>query len=86
MRFVKIKSAEQQSILMLHRPRDLFVRQRTMLVNSLRDRLAEFGLIAPKGIWSISDLHALAQGATSTVLPDADMGSCPCRKPNPAGT
>jgi len=38
-------------ILMLHRTRDLFVRQRTMLVNSLRGQLAEFGLIAPQGIW-----------------------------------
>ena len=47
-RFVPVKSAEQQSILMLHRTRDLFVRQRTMLVNSLRGQLAEFGLIAPQ--------------------------------------
>jgi len=45
MRFVPVKSAEQQSILMLHRTRDLFVRQRTLLVNSLRGQLAEFGLI-----------------------------------------
>src|ERR1035437_8129493 len=51
MRFVPVKSAEQQSILMLHRTRDLLVRQRTMLVNSLRGQLAEFGLIAPQGIW-----------------------------------
>jgi transposase len=55
MRFVPIKSAEQQSILMLHRTRDLFVRQRTMLVNSLRGQLAEFGLIAPQGIWRIPE-------------------------------
>ena len=39
MRFVPVKSAEQQSILMLHRTRDLFVRQRTMLVNSSRGSL-----------------------------------------------
>lgn len=61
MRFVPIKSAEQQSILMLHRTRDLFVRQRTMLVNSLRGQLAEFGLIAPKGVWRVPELEALAQ-------------------------
>lgn len=71
MRFVEIKSAEQQSGLMLHRTRELLVRQRTALINSLRGQLAEFGLIAPKGIWSVPDLHALAQGATSVVLPDA---------------
>jgi transposase len=53
MRFVSVKSAEQQSIQMLHRTRDQFVRQRTMLVNSLRGQLAEVGLIAPQGIWRI---------------------------------
>lgn len=61
MRFVPIKSAEQQSILMLHRTRDLFVRQRTMLVNSLRGQLAEFGLIAPKEGMASSRAEALAQ-------------------------
>lgn len=61
MRFVPIKTAEQQSILMLHRTRDLFVRRRTMLVNSLRGQLAEFGLIAPKGVWRVPELEALAQ-------------------------
>ena len=75
MRFVEIKSAEQQSGLMLHRTRELLVRQRTALINSLRGQLAEFGLIAPKGVWSIPDLHALAQGATPAVLPDA-VRSC----------
>lgn len=60
MRFVPIKSAEQQSILMLRRTRDLFVRQRTMLVNSLRGQLAEFGLISPKGVWRVPELEALA--------------------------
>jgi transposase len=61
MRFVDIKSAEQQSGLMLHRTRELLVRQRTALINSLRGQLGEFGLIAPKGVWSIPDLHALAK-------------------------
>jgi transposase len=70
MRFVPVKSAEQQSILMLHRTLDLFVRQRTMLVNSLRRQLAEFGLIAPQGIWRIPELHALAQDTENSVLPD----------------
>jgi transposase len=71
MRFVEIKSAEQQSVLMLHRTRELLVRQRTALINSLRGQLAEFGLIAPQGVWRVPQLHALAQGATSSVLPDA---------------
>lgn len=51
------------------------MRQRTALINSLRGQLAEFGLIAPKGVWSIPDLNALAQGATPAVLPDA-VRSC----------
>jgi transposase len=74
MRFVPVKSAEQQSILMLHRTRDLFVRQRTMLANSLRGQLAEFGLIAPQGIWRIRELHALAQHTDNAVLPDPARG------------
>ena len=50
MRFVAIKSPEQQSILALHRTRDLLIRQRTQLVNMIRAQLAEFGIIVPKGI------------------------------------
>ncbi len=42
MRFVEIKTPEQQSVLMLHRTRNLFVRQRTTLINALRAHLAEF--------------------------------------------
>lgn len=49
MRFVAIKTPEQQSVLMLHRTRQLFVRQRTMLINALRAHLAEFGIVAGVG-------------------------------------
>src|ERR1700677_2155189 len=49
MRFVAVKTVEQQSVLMLHKVRDLLVRQRTMLINALRGHLAEFGIIAAKG-------------------------------------
>ncbi len=45
MRFVAIKSNEQQSVLMQHRTRDLLVRQRTMLVNAIRAHMAEFGVV-----------------------------------------
>src|SRR5215468_281141 len=48
MRFVPIKSDEQQSALMLHRTRDLLIRQRTKLINALRAHLAELGLVAAK--------------------------------------
>jgi transposase len=46
MRFVPIKSAEQQATLMLHKTRELLVKQRTMSVNALRSHLSEFGIIA----------------------------------------
>ena len=58
MRFVAVKSADQQALLMLHRVRELLVRQRTMLATSLRAHLAEFGIIAPQGIHRVEKLAA----------------------------
>jgi transposase len=49
MRFVPIKSEQQQSGLMLHRSRQLLVRQRTMLSNAIRGHMAELGIISAKG-------------------------------------
>lgn len=49
MRFVAIKSADAQSMLMLHRARHLLVRQRSAQVSALRAHLAEYGIVAPKG-------------------------------------
>lgn len=49
MRFVPTKSEQQQSVLMLHRNRQLLVRQRTMLSNAIRGHLAELGIISAKG-------------------------------------
>jgi len=59
MRFVPIKTAEQQSALMIHRARDLLIRQRTMLVNALRGHLAEFGLIEAQGLHKVAKLIAI---------------------------
>ena len=56
MRFVPVKSAEQQAALMLHRVRELLVRQRTMLATAIRAHLAEFGIIAPQGIHRVEML------------------------------
>ena len=50
MRFVAMKSAEQQAALSLHRTRDLLVKQRTQLVNMIRGLLAEFGIDIPEGL------------------------------------
>jgi len=63
MRFVAIKSEEQQATLMAHKTRDLLVKQRTMLVNSLRGSLAEFGVVAAKGIERVEELIAKAAEA-----------------------
>ena len=49
MRFVQVKSAEQQSQLMLHRTRDLLMRQRTQVINALRAHLGELGIAARQG-------------------------------------
>jgi transposase len=50
MRFVPIKSREQQAALSLHRVRSLLIRQRTQLINMMRSMLAELGIAIPVGI------------------------------------
>lgn len=50
MRFVALKSADQQADLSLHRARNLLVKQRTQLVNMIRGFLAEFGIDIPEGL------------------------------------
>jgi transposase len=59
MRFVPVKTAEQQAVLVAHSVRDLLVRHRTMLVNALRSHLAEFGIVAPRGIQKVDKLAAV---------------------------
>ena len=54
MRFVEIKSADQQAVLAIHRSRDLVVRQRTQVVNMIRSILREFGHVLPTGIEAVS--------------------------------
>ena len=49
MRFVPTKTMEQQSVLMLHKVRDLLIKQCTMLINALRSHLAEFGIVSAQG-------------------------------------
>ncbi len=65
MRFVPIKSADQQAVLMLHKTRELLVKQRTMSVNALRGHLAEFGLVVAKGIDRVEALIELANNDAS---------------------
>src|SRR5213076_271118 len=64
MRFVPIKTAEQQAAVLLHRGRERLVRQRTTLVNALRAHLAEFGVVAPAGLRNVSQLIAIVRDAS----------------------
>ena len=59
MRFVQVKSAEQQAQLMQHRARDLLMQQRTQLINAMRSHLAELGIIAPQGREGVKELLAI---------------------------
>jgi transposase len=70
MRFVAVKSVEQQAALSLHRSRDLLVRQRTQLGNALRALLSEFGMVAGKGRAGLSRLIEQVR-AGSLELPEA---------------
>jgi transposase len=56
MRFVATKTPEQQSCLMLHRTRHLFIRQQTAMINAIRAHLAEFGIVAPVGRNGVEEL------------------------------
>src|ERR1700676_2991267 len=56
MRFVQIKSTEQQGQLMLHRARDLLMRQRTQVINAMRAHLAELGIVAARRREGIQEL------------------------------
>jgi transposase len=68
MRFVAVKSVEQQAVTTLHRARALLVRQRTALANTLRGLLAEFGVVAPQGTRALRGLIE-DLGDTSAVPP-----------------
>jgi transposase len=70
MRFVPIKSVDQQAALALHRTRDLLVRQRTQLVNMIRAVLAEFGVEIPKGItYALAFVRRVVAGEAQDIPP-----------------
>src|SRR5437762_10454470 len=70
MRFVPVKTADQQAAVLLHRGRERLVRQRTGLVNALRGHLAEFGVIAPQGLRNVGKLIAIVRDERDARLPD----------------
>ena len=70
MRFVETKTAEQQSCLMLHRTRHLFIRQQTSVINAMRAHLAEFGIVAPVGRNGVQQLLEVVADASDQRLPE----------------
>jgi transposase len=70
MRFVETKTPEQQSCLMLHRTRHLFIRQQTAVINAIRAHLAEFGIVAPVGRKGVEELLKVVADARDVRLPE----------------
>src|SRR5512132_2874635 len=69
MRFVPVKSAEQQASGVVFRARDLLVRQRTQILNAIRGHLAEYGRVAPKGVCYVERLIAEIESDESELPP-----------------
>jgi len=76
MRFVETKTAEQQSCLMLHRTRHLFVRQQTAVINAIRAHLAELGIVAPVGRNGVVELLDVVADPNDDRVPEIAR-ACP---------
>ena len=70
MRFVPTKTPEQQSGLVLHRTRHLFVRQQTSVINVIRAHLAEFGIVAPVGRHGVEELLGIVADPSDKRVPE----------------
>src|SRR5207253_4254323 len=70
MRFVETKTPEQQSCLMLHRTRHLFIRQQTAVINAIRAHLAEFGIVAPVGRNGVETLLDVVADSSDKRVPE----------------
>jgi transposase len=70
MRFVETKTPEQQSGLVLHRTRHLFIRQQTAVINAIRAHLAEFGIVAPVGRNGVEGLLSVVADPADKRVPD----------------
>jgi len=71
MRFVAVKSEEQQALALVFRMRDLLVGQRTQTINALRGHMAEYGWVAPKGPSYVALLGDLLEDGLGASLPEA---------------
>jgi transposase len=70
MRFVETKTVEQQSCLMLHRTRHLFIREQTAVINVIRAHLAEFGIVAPVGRKGVEELLRVIADPADRRIPE----------------
>ena len=70
MRFVETKTVEQQSCLMLHRTRHLFIREQTAVINVIRAHLAEFGIVAPVGRKGVEELLRVIADPADKRIPE----------------
>ena len=70
MRFVETKTVEQQSCLVLHRTRHLFIRQQTSVINAIRAHLAEFGIVAPVGRKGVEQLLDVVANSEDKRIPE----------------
>jgi len=71
MRFVPVKSADQQAAAMVLKTRELLVRQHTRAINALRAHLAELGIIAATGTTKVASLIDIVRDETDNRLPQA---------------
>lgn len=70
MRFVPVKTGEQQAVLILHRSRDLLMQQPTMILNAIRADFAEFGIVAAQGPRKVTELFMCLRDDDPTGLPE----------------
>jgi len=74
MRFVEVKTPEQQSALVLHRTRQVLIRQRTQITNATRGHMGEFGLVAPLGRRGLQTLIEIIGDEADQRIPEAARG------------
>lgn len=70
MRFVPVKTVQQQSEALTHKARELLMKQRTMAMNALRSLMAEFGIVVPQGPQHIGKLRLILADPEDTRIPD----------------
>jgi len=74
MRFVAMKTAEQQAAAGIHKVREMLMKQRTMLMNGLRGLMAEFGIVAARGPHHVEELVAILADAHDRRIPQPLRG------------